>query len=80
MLDANRAWDLKTAIEAARRFAGYHPRWPEEPLQWYDDLRAMRVLRQHTHRPLEGGMFYRSERPGLRIGFNDGFVQKYRES
>ena len=55
MLDANRAWDLKTAIEATRRFADYRPRWLEEPIQWYDDLRAMSMLRQHTHIPLASG-------------------------
>jgi L-alanine-DL-glutamate epimerase-like enolase superfamily enzyme len=55
MLDANRAWDVKTAIEAARRFADYRPRWLEEPIQWYDDLRAMSMLRQHTHIPLASG-------------------------
>jgi L-alanine-DL-glutamate epimerase-like enolase superfamily enzyme len=55
MLDANRAWDLSTAIEAARRFADFQPRWLEEPIQWYDDLRAMSFLRQHTHIPLASG-------------------------
>ena len=55
MLDANRAWDVKTAIEAAHRFADCHPRWIEEPIQWYDDLRAMSFLRQHTHIPLASG-------------------------
>jgi L-alanine-DL-glutamate epimerase-like enolase superfamily enzyme len=55
MLDANRAWDVKTAIEAARRFADCRPRWLEEPIQWYDDLRAMSMLRQHTHIPLASG-------------------------
>jgi L-alanine-DL-glutamate epimerase-like enolase superfamily enzyme len=55
MLDANQAWELKTAIEAARRFADDHPHWLEEPLQWYDDLQAMSMLRQHTHLPLASG-------------------------
>jgi L-alanine-DL-glutamate epimerase-like enolase superfamily enzyme len=55
MLDANRAWDVKTAIEAAHRFSEFHPRWLEEPIQWYDDLRAMSFLRQHTHIPLASG-------------------------
>ena len=55
MLDANRAWDVKTAIEAARRFADYQPRWIEEPLQWYDDIRALTILKQNTHLPLASG-------------------------
>jgi L-alanine-DL-glutamate epimerase-like enolase superfamily enzyme len=55
MLDANRAWDVKTAIEAAHRFTDFRPRWLEEPIQWYDDLRAMSFLRQHTHIPLASG-------------------------
>ena len=55
MLDANRAWDVKTAIEAARRFEAYHPRWLEEPLHWYDDMRAMTTLKHNTHLPLASG-------------------------
>jgi L-alanine-DL-glutamate epimerase-like enolase superfamily enzyme len=55
MLDANRAWDVKTAIEAAQRFEAYHPRWLEEPLHWYDDMRAMTTLKHHTHLPLASG-------------------------
>jgi L-alanine-DL-glutamate epimerase-like enolase superfamily enzyme len=55
MLDANRAWDVKIAIEAARRFADYHPRWIEEPIQWYDDIRALSILKQNTHLPLASG-------------------------
>jgi len=36
---------VQTAIETARRFANYHPGWVEEPRQWYDDRRAMSMLR-----------------------------------
>ncbi len=55
MLDANRAWDVKTAIEAAHRFEEYHPRWLEEPLHWYDDIRALTILKRDTHLPLASG-------------------------
>jgi L-alanine-DL-glutamate epimerase-like enolase superfamily enzyme len=55
MLDANRAWDVQTAIEAAQRFEAYRPRWLEEPLQWYDDVRALTILKQNTHLPLASG-------------------------
>jgi D-galactarolactone cycloisomerase len=55
MLDANRAWDVTTAIAAAQRFADYRPRWLEEPLHWYDDVRALAILRPHTHLPLASG-------------------------
>jgi L-alanine-DL-glutamate epimerase-like enolase superfamily enzyme len=55
MLDANRAWDVKTAIEAAQRFEPYQPRWLEEPLHWYDDIRAMTTLKHHTRLPLASG-------------------------
>jgi L-alanine-DL-glutamate epimerase-like enolase superfamily enzyme len=46
---------VQTAIEAAHRFMDYHPRWLEEPRQWYDDWRAMRMPRQHTHIPFASG-------------------------
>jgi L-alanine-DL-glutamate epimerase-like enolase superfamily enzyme len=55
MLDANNAYDLKTAIEAARAFEAFGIRWFEEPLHWYDDARPLRALRDKTHVPIASG-------------------------
>lgn len=55
MIDVNRAWDLKTAIEGARLLAPLNPVWLEEPVQWHDDRRALKLLSQKTAIPLSGG-------------------------
>ncbi len=55
MIDVNRAWDLKTAIEGARLLEPLNPVWLEEPVQWYDDRRALKLLSQQTPIPLSGG-------------------------
>jgi len=55
MLDANRAYDLKSAIEAANAFAQFGIRWFEEPLHWYDDVRPLRTLREKTNLTIASG-------------------------
>ena len=55
MIDVNRAWDLKTAIEGSRLLEPLNPVWLEEPVQWYDDRRALKLLSQQTPIPLSGG-------------------------
>ena len=55
MIDPNRAWDLPTAIDAARRIEFLNPRWLEEPIRWEDDRRGMKLLAQKTRIPLSGG-------------------------
>jgi len=55
MIDANRAWDLQTAIEAARLLEPLNPRWLEEPVRWEDDRRGLKLLAQKTRIPLSGG-------------------------
>ena len=32
MIDVNRAWDLKTAIEGVKEFERFNPTWIEEPV------------------------------------------------
>ena len=39
MVDVNRAWDLKTAIQGAKELKSLNPRWLEEPVRWSDDRR-----------------------------------------
>lgn len=55
MVDPNRAWDLPTAIEAARLLEPLNPRWLEEPVRWEDDRRCLKLLAQKTRIPLSGG-------------------------
>jgi D-galactarolactone cycloisomerase len=55
MVDVNRAWDLKTAIEGARLLEDLKPSWLEEPVQWVDDRRDLKLLSQRTPIPLSGG-------------------------
>jgi L-alanine-DL-glutamate epimerase-like enolase superfamily enzyme len=55
MVDVNRAWDLPTAIEAARLLEPLRPRWLEEPVRWADDRRELKLLAQKTHIPLSAG-------------------------
>ncbi len=55
MIDVNRAWDLKTAIEGARLLEALSPVWLEEPVRWTDDRRELKLLAQRTSIPLSGG-------------------------
>ena len=55
MVDPNRAWDLETAIEAARLLEPLNPRWLEEPVRWEDDRRMLKLLAQTTRIPLSAG-------------------------
>lgn len=55
MVDVNRAWDLKTAIEGARLLEDLDPTWLEEPVQWVDDRRDLKLLSLRTPIPLSGG-------------------------
>ena len=55
MVDVNRAWDLKTATEAAEALIPLKPRWLEEPVRWADDRRELKLLSQRTQIPLSAG-------------------------
>ena len=55
MIDVNRAWDLKIAIEGARALEALNPTWLEEPVRWADDRRELALLKQRTAIPLSGG-------------------------
>lgn len=55
MIDVNRGWDLATAIEGARLLEPLRPRWLEEPVQWADDRRELKLLARHTRIPLSAG-------------------------
>ena len=55
MIDVNRAWDLKTAIEGVKEFKKFNPTWIEEPVRWEDDRRNLKLLSKKTNIPLSGG-------------------------
>src|SRR5262249_60158078 len=55
MVDVNRAWDLATAIEAARLLEPLQLRWLEEPMRWADDRRELKLLARQTRIPLSAG-------------------------
>ncbi|MGE5641174.1 MAG: mandelate racemase/muconate lactonizing enzyme family protein [Clostridia bacterium] len=55
MVDVNRAWDLDTAVEAARLLEPLRPRWLEEPVRWADDRRELALLARQTRIPLSAG-------------------------
>ncbi len=55
MIDVNRAWDLKTAIEGVKEFKKFKPSWIEEPVRWEDDRRNLKLLSKQTEIPLSGG-------------------------
>ena len=55
MIDVNRAWDLKTAIDGARLLEPLKPVWLEEPVRWMDDRRELKLLAERTSIPLSGG-------------------------
>ena len=55
MVDVNRGWTLATAIEGARLLEAFAPRWLEEPVEWADDRRELRLLSRTTRIPLSAG-------------------------
>jgi L-alanine-DL-glutamate epimerase-like enolase superfamily enzyme len=55
MVDVNRGWDLRTAIEGAKLLEPLRPRWLEEPVRWADDRRELKLLSQKTSIPLSAG-------------------------
>lgn len=55
MIDACRAYTLAQAMDAIRAFEPFNVFWFEEPLHWYDAVRGMAKLTQHTNVPLTSG-------------------------
>ena len=55
MIDANRAWSLDEATQAAGAMAALGPRWLEEPVRWHDDHRMLALLSRRTAIPLSAG-------------------------
>lgn len=55
IVDVNRSWDLKTALEGVKLLEAFRPRWLEEPVSWKDDRRTLKLLAQRTNIPLSAG-------------------------
>jgi len=55
IVDVNRAWDYRTALEGVKLLEAFRPRWLEEPVSWEDDRRLLKKLSQRTNIPLSGG-------------------------
>ena len=55
MVDVDRAWTLKIAIEGARALEPLRPAWLEEPVRWSDDRRELKLLSMQTSIPLSSG-------------------------
>jgi L-alanine-DL-glutamate epimerase-like enolase superfamily enzyme len=55
MLDANSAYDVPTAIEAARSFEPLDIHWLEEPVAWFDPVFGLARVGQQTRIPLASG-------------------------
>jgi L-alanine-DL-glutamate epimerase-like enolase superfamily enzyme len=55
MLDANSAWNVPSAIEAARAFESFAVHWLEEPVAWFDPVFGLARLGESTNIPLASG-------------------------
>ena len=55
MLDGNGAYALPDAERAIAAFEQYDIAWFEEPLHWYDPVRALGKLATRTHVPIASG-------------------------
>jgi len=54
-VDANQGWELRDAIEFARRIADLDIMWFEEPCRWYNDRRSMADVRRIGKIPVTAG-------------------------
>ena len=54
-LDANQAYDVPSAIDAARAFAPFEIGWFEEPVHWYDAVFGLKQVALSTHIPIASG-------------------------
>lgn len=66
MLDANSAYDVPAAIEAARAFEPFDIAWLEEPVAWFDPVFGLERVGAATSIPLASG-----ERELHRFGCRD---------
>jgi D-arabinonate dehydratase len=72
-VDANQGWELRDAIEFARKIAGLDIMWFEEPCRWYNDRKAMADVRRIGKIPVTAGQSEVS-RAGCRDLMLDGAI------
>jgi L-alanine-DL-glutamate epimerase-like enolase superfamily enzyme len=53
--DANQAWTVSEALDFCARVKTYNVRWFEEPVQWYDQLQGLGLIRSHGGIPVVAG-------------------------
>ncbi|MBS1850466.1 MAG: mandelate racemase/muconate lactonizing enzyme family protein [Acidobacteria bacterium] len=53
--DANQAWTVSEALEFCARVKPYKVRWFEEPVQWYDQLQGLQLVRAQGGIPVVAG-------------------------
>lgn len=53
--DANQAWTPEDAIQFCRQVERFNVRWMEEPIRWYDQAEAFRLVRAATTIPIVAG-------------------------
>jgi D-arabinonate dehydratase len=54
-VDANQGWELRDAVDFARRIEDLDIMWFEEPCRWYNDRRAMADVRRMSRIPITAG-------------------------
>jgi D-arabinonate dehydratase len=72
-VDANQGWELRDAVEFARRVEDLELMWFEEPCRWYNDRRAMADVRRMGRIPVTAGQSETS-RSGCRDLMLDGAI------
>jgi L-alanine-DL-glutamate epimerase-like enolase superfamily enzyme len=53
--DANQAWTVSEALDFCARVKPYNVRWFEEPVQWYDQLQGLALIRSQGGIPVVAG-------------------------
>lgn len=72
-VDANQGWELRDAVDFARRIEDLDIMWFEEPCRWYNDRRAMADVRRMSRIPVTAGQS-ESSRAGCRDLMMEGAI------
>lgn len=71
--DANQGWELRDAVDFARRIEDLDIMWFEEPCRWYNDRKAMADVRRMSRVPITAGQS-ESSRAGCRDLMLEGAI------